>query len=397
MTRNKKIGILFEKSKRRVEFMKWLIGCIVICGLSTQLLCLEYVPNSRDKHKNEVGKIVYKLPEFLRDLSHYTQISYELRPVDQTITLNSRLVVKKLGTEEVSTWNLGGGSFALFGDEKSLGTNVLELGVEIVSSRDIRDQEMYLAFYLNGTIFGGWALDKAYWNAGKGIDSSLSTEITIPISELSSIEIGDIACDGKVIQVGDFIHQTPVISARIYDGVSGIKSWGLRIINDRTNHVVAEKWVSLNVIATQSVTALFETVPPLTKGVYAIEVRAVNGSDEAYVVTSNQVVYRSDLELKELIVGPTPYNPNQTKLGMEYQLSEDADVRLYIYGIDGELQWEWQAHQGQQGGTVGFNRLEWDGINRFGEKSANGFYIVYAEAKNGSEISRKKTKIIITK
>ncbi|MYF98685.1 T9SS type A sorting domain-containing protein, partial [Candidatus Poribacteria bacterium] len=69
---------------------------------------------------------------------------------------------------------------------------------------------------------------------------------------------------------------------------------------------------------------------------------------------------------------PNPFNP---ETWIPYQLSEDADVMLHIYAIDGTL--VRTLPLGHQAAGVYQNRSRaayWDGRNAFGEKVASGVY-----------------------
>lgn len=109
-------------------------------------------------------------------------------------------------------------------------------------------------------------------------------------------------------------------------------------------------------------------------------------------------VFGPDGEHTSILNGPNPFNPHRESTYIQYQLSKDAEVQLYIYSISGEKLWRTQFSSGDsQGGSPGFHSVEWSGRNDFGETVANGPYIVYLIAKSGSETKVAKTKILVLK
>ncbi|MEZ4744801.1 MAG: T9SS type A sorting domain-containing protein [Calditrichia bacterium] len=70
---------------------------------------------------------------------------------------------------------------------------------------------------------------------------------------------------------------------------------------------------------------------------------------------------------------PNPFNPSTT---LKYALPTNADVRLEIYNVLGQLvKVLVDADQ-----TAGFKTAIWDGTNQYGEKVASGIYIYRIKA-----------------
>ena len=67
---------------------------------------------------------------------------------------------------------------------------------------------------------------------------------------------------------------------------------------------------------------------------------------------------------------PNPFNPlgEVTKFG--FNLSQDANVNLYLFDTSGRIVLN-RAHAG----TAGYNEIEWNGTNDYGEVSGNGVYL----------------------
>lgn len=65
---------------------------------------------------------------------------------------------------------------------------------------------------------------------------------------------------------------------------------------------------------------------------------------------------------------PNPFNPTTV---IEYTITEQTDITLHIYNLQGHLVNEWSF----QNQTTGCHSVEWNGINRFGTLVSSGLYI----------------------
>ena len=75
---------------------------------------------------------------------------------------------------------------------------------------------------------------------------------------------------------------------------------------------------------------------------------------------------------------PNPFNP---ETWIPYHLSEDADVNLTIYGINGEVVRDIDVgHQTAAKYDTRAKAIYWDGRNRFGEQVASGIYFYHLDA-----------------
>jgi len=97
-----------------------------------------------------------------------------------------------------------------------------------------------------------------------------------------------------------------------------------------------------------------------------------------------------------VVVYPSPFSPsrpannpnNETECTIQYTLSVDADVEIFIYSIAGELIKRFYGRRGHdvagEGGTAGVNKVIWDGKTTFGDVAGNGIYAgtIYDPAQN---------------
>ena len=92
----------------------------------------------------------------------------------------------------------------------------------------------------------------------------------------------------------------------------------------------------------------------------------------------NLIAYEIPAETALLNNYPNPFNP---ETWIPYHLSEDADVKLTIYDINGEVVRDIDVgHQTAAKYDTRSKAIYWDGRNRFGEQVASGVYFYYLQA-----------------
>ena len=90
------------------------------------------------------------------------------------------------------------------------------------------------------------------------------------------------------------------------------------------------------------------------------------------------IAYEIPAETELLRNYPNPFNP---ETWIPYHLSEDADVNLTIYDINGEVVRDIDVgHQTAAKYDTRAKAIYWDGRNRFGEQVASGIYFYHLDA-----------------
>ena len=206
--------------------------------------------------------------------------------------------------------------------------------------------------------------------------------------------------DGKTIEANDYVAVRPTLKATITPGTSSdIASYNMRIVDAVTDAVVVSTTNVLSPVSTALITPEFALEADLVGGKSYIAI--VSARDNSGLETSvSSPVFRVEVDFKlhGLINGPNPFNPNQEATYIEYQLTKDADVTVYVYTIAGERIWTREVAAGHpEGGSAGFNSLIWDGRNHYGETVANGVYIAYVVAKHGGDKATGKIKMAVLK
>ena len=96
----------------------------------------------------------------------------------------------------------------------------------------------------------------------------------------------------------------------------------------------------------------------------------------------------------DIISYPNPFNPNLPEVvTIAYKMAQDADVKVYIFDITGQLVRTITASSSNRGAD-GLSRVSWDGRSGFDETVDNGVYLVRL-VSGGTTLAR--TKIMVVK
>ena len=87
---------------------------------------------------------------------------------------------------------------------------------------------------------------------------------------------------------------------------------------------------------------------------------------------------------------PNPFNPDENKSSvLPYFLTQEGNVKLYLYTLNGKLIKEWD--EGSK--TSGRHQIEWDGKNKNNEIVSPGIYVLILEINN--EVVDEKKIVVI--
>ena len=154
--------------------------------------------------------------------------------------------------------------------------------------------------------------------------------------------------------------------------------------------------------STSKITCLFNLTGK-SSGLWNVVV--LNDDNQSGTLTSGFKIETLNLEvLSPVKSSKTVFNPSSTALNssgpavLEYQLSKDADVTVFIFNMRGEKVWEYKASAGTSGGSAGINQVSWDGITAFRAYASAGVYFVHVTTiENGAIKTISKTKIAVVK
>ncbi|HAR61872.1 MAG TPA: hypothetical protein DCS13_00240 [Candidatus Margulisbacteria bacterium] len=227
--------------------------------------------------------------------------------------------------------------------------------------------------------------------------ASIRSIHTLSIGDLTAPVITAIKFDNKEVLESDYVKAKPLISAIIDETGSGLATWNISIID--ANNLTVNSTSGFGNLVTGSALVITDNVATaLTAGSYSVKITVTDGAGNATTLSTPTFNVSDGFQIKHVLNGPNPFNPKNGSTSIQYQLTDDADVNIYIYSISGEKLWHQHITQGDlNGGSSGFNKVDWNGVNDFDEIVANGVYVVYVIAKNGSTTKTGKAKIMVLK
>ncbi len=368
-------------------------------GLSANFQVLEQTVTELGENRMVLR---YTLPNYLNNLNAYTSLSYSVSCPGATDELFSCVGLVKRSDERLSEWHVGKSKMfpnAIF-SQSGLGVALEAIDIELKTVGDVDWQNTTISLYVDNTLIGGWELTPKFLkNGGDGLEKIKSVSARIGLKDADSPQILSWTVDGNTIQENDYVSSKPTIVVRAIDTNPGIKKWSMTVIdsNSVTQKIVASHDVTETSIETVTKNLTWELDSALLPGKYFIQLNIQD--DDGHSVTENSVTFQYDIGVKITypLVGPNPYNPNVGDMTIQYQLSEEADVHLWLFAIDGEEQWSTRIEKGNEGARIGFNTVKWSGRNNFGERPANGAYVLYLEAKGTDGAAKRKVKVLVLK
>ncbi|HAR63689.1 MAG TPA: hypothetical protein DCS13_09520 [Candidatus Margulisbacteria bacterium] len=227
--------------------------------------------------------------------------------------------------------------------------------------------------------------------------ASIKSIHTLSLGDLTAPAITAIKFDNKEVIESDYVKAKPLISAIIDETGSGLATWNISII-DAYNLTVNSTSGFGNLVTGSALVITDNVATALTAGSYSVKISVMDGAGNSTSLSTPTFNVSDGFQIKHVLNGPNPFNPKKESTSIQYQLTDDADVNIYIYSISGEKLWHQHINQGDlNGGSSGFNKVTWNGINSFDEMVANGVYVVYVIAKNGSTTKTGKAKIMVLK
>ena len=187
---------------------------------------------------------------------------------------------------------------------------------------------------------------------------------------------------------GDYVSDTPTISARIEDA-NGIDSRPAHIIlTQNGQRVPADEYV-VTASPTNNNLILVTYTPVLEPGAYRIRLQAQDANGNASDATRTATV-AGEFEIKNIANFPNPFVPG-SGTHFAYYLTKGADeVSLKIYTITGRLILAVDTLDA----SVSFNEFHFDGYDADGEPLANGVYLYKFTAKftnaEGNTVRKQK-------
>ncbi len=190
---------------------------------------------------------------------------------------------------------------------------------------------------------------------------------------------------------GDYVSDTPVISARIEDA-NGVDSRPAHIVLTKNGQRVPEDEYVIAASPTNNNLLLVTYAPVLEPGEYRIRLQAqdANGNTSD---TARTGTVAGEFEIANIANFPNPFTPG-SGTHFAYYLTESADeVSLNIYTITGRR----IAAIDTLDASVSYNEYHYEGYDADGEPLANGVYLYKFTARKGDIRKQKVGKIAVRK
>ena len=190
---------------------------------------------------------------------------------------------------------------------------------------------------------------------------------------------------------GDYVSDTPTISARIEDA-NGIDSRMENIVLTKNGESVPRDEYVIAASPTNNNLLLITYTPVLDPGEYRIRLQAQDANGNISDTESTATV-AGEFEIKNIANFPNPFAPgNGTHFA--YYLTESADeVSLKIYTITGRRIIAIDTLDA----SVSYNEFHYDGYDADGAPLANGVYLYKFTARKGDIRKQKVGKIAVRK
>jgi len=95
------------------------------------------------------------------------------------------------------------------------------------------------------------------------------------------------------------------------------------------------------------------------------------------------------------IAYPSPFRPlHGDRAIIAYNLTNNASTTLYIYDISGQIVLTKKFNPGENGGRLGYNGVEWDGVTDFGFTVPNGMYVFMVISDRNRHLATGKLVVL---
>jgi flagellar hook assembly protein FlgD len=100
----------------------------------------------------------------------------------------------------------------------------------------------------------------------------------------------------------------------------------------------------------------------------------------------------NNLDNFELMVAPNPAKLDEEPVHFIYRLDNSGEAEVRIYSLSGELLYKFEENL-----PAGTGEFTWDGETDFGDKVANGVYLVFVKItdRNTGKTELKKIKLAV--
>ncbi|MFA5113231.1 MAG: hypothetical protein WC529_02920 [Candidatus Margulisiibacteriota bacterium] len=144
-----------------------------------------------------------------------------------------------------------------------------------------------------------------------------------------------------------------------------------------------------------SMTVKYTFEEALSEGEHSFKVKATSSGLIAAATTATEIASVEVMGGPVRLIGtpityPSPFSiSKQKKVYIQYTLSTDANIDIYLIGVGGMRIKRWNCLAGSEGGSAGVNKVEWDGRSDQGYLAGNAIYVGTILAKDDNRLLGK--------
>jgi len=213
--------------------------------------------------------------------------------------------------------------------------------------------------------------------------------------------IDQLKIGGNVYQTGDFVDPQPLIQIEFSHKAGDFPTPpGIATFNINGTGILYPAHITFQSITTTRGILSYQVNGPLPAGLantLNVQVSDSTGiaSQDYYLMVSDD---DDDLVYEVPLAIPNPFNPLTETTQLTWQLRKSEAINLFILDLNGKTIYKRRFSEGAEGGSSGFNSIEWNGRDlNSGKYVPNGVYLgIIASGKKDMTVEGK-FKIIVLK
>jgi hypothetical protein len=231
---------------------------------------------------------------------------------------------------------------------------------------------------------------------------NLALYFRFPMPRITDVRFGERLYQKGLVAKGEkfVVSATPKLSAKVESDYA-ISAAGVSITAQGSDSGALKNTMNISEVNQTSVNAVAGEVrgfsfaydvPAERRLAEGDNIMTISAADSLGAVTTETfavTVMGGPLQvIGPVLVYPAPFSI--TKHGqceIQYVLSRDADLELYIIAGTAQTIKKFSLFAGQNGGAAGYNKVIWDGVTDFGIRAGNAVYV-------GSIVSRYDGKLL---
>jgi thermitase len=201
---------------------------------------------------------------------------------------------------------------------------------------------------------------------------SIITDILAPVIKISILDGSGNAVN---LKNGDYISTQPKFKAVITDDLA-LDPSSIKLYFDNIQVIGTITWINSKECELDY--APFNSLLDESVKTYAIKVEAADTFANVAVkeISGLKASTKSAKIIGPVLSYPTVIRPSLGQTAqIAYNLTANADIAIYLYGLDGQNIWTKKFTGGTVGGVAGYNQVLFDGKSDLGGILGNGLYV----------------------